>query len=170
LPYQWSPAPPSTAAPGQPLVLLRLWPHRSLPKRGFVAFIAATAALLAIPLLSVLGSPMLWALLPFMLATLAGLWWALTRSYQTGTVSETLTLTPESLTLTRTAPGHPAQTWQSNPHWVTLRLHPTGGPVPEYLTLQGNAREVELGAFLTPQERTALHADLQAALNRATRP
>ena len=139
--------------------------RRGVVTGGMLTF-AATAALLAVPLLSALGSPMLWALLPFMLATLAGLWWALSRSYATGTVTETLTFAPGSLSLTRTAPGQPTQHWQANPYWVTLRLHPTGGPVPNYLTLQGGAREVELGTFLTPQERATLHAELQAALSR----
>ncbi len=58
------------------------------------------------------------------------------------------------------------QEWQANPHWVRLTLHPTAGPVPQYLTLTGNGREVELGAFLTEAERIALHTDLTQALAR----
>ena len=39
---------------------LTLWPHQSLTAQGFTWFIAVTAAMLALPLLAVLGSPVLW--------------------------------------------------------------------------------------------------------------
>ena len=38
--------------------------------------------------------------------------------------------------------------------------------MPNYLTLSGNDREVELGAFLSEEERIALKADLTARLAR----
>jgi uncharacterized membrane protein len=47
---------------------------------------------------------------------------------------------------------------------VRLTVHKTGGPVPQYLTLKGNGREVELGAFLTEAERLTLADELNAAL------
>ncbi len=52
----------------------------------------------------------------------------------------------------------------ANPHWVKPKLHPTGGPVPHYLTLTGGPRVVELGAFLTEDERKILHGELRARL------
>ncbi len=151
MPYQW------TAIPDAPAASLRLWPYRSLPKTGFVWFIGATALLLALPLASQLGTPGLWVLLPFLLATICGIWIALQHSYRTGAVTEELTLTRDLITLHRHTPRRPDQSWQANPHWVRPALHPTGGPVPQYLTLSGNGREVELGAFLTPEERQELH-------------
>jgi uncharacterized membrane protein len=39
--------------------------------------------------------------------------------------------------------------------------------VPQYLTLSGNGREVEIGAFLSEEERLALYPELTAALARA---
>ena len=66
---------------------------------------------------------------------------------------------------TRHGPRGKRQDWQANPHWVRLMLHPTGGPVPHYLTLAGNGREVELGAFLSEDERLILKDDLQRRLN-----
>ncbi len=152
MPYQW------TADPQTPATLLRLWPYRSLPKTGFVWFIGATAILLTLPLISQLGTPGLWVLLPFLLAAITGIWVALQHSYRTGAISEELTLTRDLITLHRHTPRRPDQSWQANPHWVRTALHPTGGPVPQYLTLSGNGREVELGAFLTPEERQELHA------------
>ena len=78
-------------------------------------------------------------------------------SYRTGAVTEELTLTRDQITLHRHTPRRADQTWHANPHWVRPTLHATGGPVPQYLTLSGNGREVELGAFLTPQERLELY-------------
>jgi uncharacterized membrane protein len=151
MPYKWTPDP--NAHSGS----LRLWPYRSLPKTGFVWFIGATAILLTLPLISQLGTPGLWVLLPFLLAAITGIWVALQHSYRTGAISEELTLTRDLITLHRHTPRRPDQSWQANPHWVRAALHPTGGPVPQYLTLSGNGREVELGAFLTPAERQELH-------------
>jgi uncharacterized membrane protein len=53
--------------------------------------------------------------------------------------------------------------WHANPAWVRLSLF-ENGRVEKYLTLKGNGREIELGAFLSPPERAALYADLAAAL------
>ena len=53
--------------------------------------------------------------------------------------------------------------WQANPYWVRVTLHETGGRVPQYLTLSGNDREVEIGAFLSPEARLVLAAELRAA-------
>lgn len=143
---------------------LHLWPHRSLPKTGFVWFIGGTVALIAVPMLSVLGSPALWGVLPFAIIAVAGVWLALQRSYRDGQILEDLTLTPARVTLTRHGPRGQHQAWAANPHWVRVALHPKGGPVPNYLTLQGGPREVELGAFLSEEERLSLLEDLRRAL------
>lgn len=42
-----------------------------------------------------------------------------------------------------------------------MRIYPEGGPVPQYLTLKGGGREVEIGAFLSPEEREALYPDIR---------
>lgn len=158
MPYEWLPPAPDTQA------RLHLWPYRSLPRRGFVLFIGATCALIAVPMLSVLGSPVLWGILPFFALAIWGMWAALSRSYRDGEIVEDLTLTRDSLTLTRHGPRGLRRDWQANPYWVTVQIHGAGGPVPNYLTLKGNGREVELGAFLTGEERLALRDDLQSRL------
>lgn len=143
---------------------LTLWPHRSLTPKGRVIFISLTAAMFLLPLLTELGHPGLWMLLPFLLTALAGVNYALDRNTSDRAITEALTLTPLEITLTRTGPRAKIQTWEANPHWVRLTLYATDGPVPNYLTLTGNGREVELGAFLTEPERLALKADLETHL------
>lgn len=160
MPYEWLPPEGDTRH-------LRLWPYRSLPRRGMVWFIGGTAICIAMPLLGLLGSPLLWGLLPFLLAAIAGIWWALERSYRDGEILEDLTLAPDRLTLLRRGPQGKRQEWQANPHWVKVRLYPKDGPVPDYLTLKAEGREVELGAFLTATERRALHSDIREYLRQS---
>lgn len=136
-----------------------------MTRRGYVAVIAITAAMFLLPLLTELGHPGLWMLLPFLLATLASLAYALDRNTKDRAITETLTLAATELTLTRKGPRAEIKNWQANPHWVRLTLHATAGPVPNYLTLTGNGREVELGAFLTEPERIALKAELETRLS-----
>ena len=157
MPYEWLPAAPFETH-------LHLWPHRSLPKRGFVWFIGVTAALIAVPLISLLGNPALWFMLPFLAAAVSGVWWALQRSYRDAEIIEDLSLTATRVTLTRHGPRGRTQAWEGNPHWLRVTLYPTSGPVPNYLTLKAEGREVELGAFLTEDERIALCNDLGGRL------
>lgn len=145
---------------------LHLWPYRSLSRRGFVWFIGGTAATIGVPLIAVVGTPVLWGLLPFLVLAIAAVWWALQRSFSDANIVEDLILTPDQITLVRHGPRGRRQDWQANPHWVRLTLHSKDGPVPQYLTLSGNGREVELGAFLTPSERVALKADLATILSQ----
>lgn len=159
MPYEWLP-------PKGDEQRLHLWPYRSLPRRGMVWFLGGTTVFIMLPLLGLIGSPVLWGLLPFLLATIAAIWWALERSFRDGEIVEDLSLTPALVTLVRHGPRGKRQDWQANPHWVRLTLHTTGGPVPQYLTMKGEGREVELGAFLTEAERRALMAEVQSHIAR----
>jgi uncharacterized membrane protein len=159
MPYKW--LPPSGAE-----TRLHLWPHRSLTSAGFVTFIAISALVIAAPLFSLIGKPVLWGLLPFLVAAIAGIWFALRKSDRDREIIEVLTLTPALVTLTRTGPMRHLQTWEANPYWIQPTLHRKGGPMPNYLTLRGGPREVELGAFLTEDERRSLCAEMQEVLRR----
>lgn len=145
---------------------LRLWPHNALAPRGFAVVIIMTAATLAMPLIAVLGSPVLWGLLPFAVIALWGLWFALDRNYRDRQILEEMEITRSGVTLNRFNPRGPVQTWRADPHWIAIKLTPKGGPVEHYLTLSGGGREVELGAFLTPDERVKLNEDLSQLLIR----
>lgn len=159
MPYEWLPPSDDTQA------RLHIWPYRSLPRKGFVLFIGGTCALVLVPMLSVLGSPVLWGILPFFALAIWGMWAALSRSYRDAEIVEDLTISRETLSLTRHGPRGRKQDWQANPFWVSVHLHPTGGPVPQYLTLRGSGREVELGAFLSEEERVTLRDELQRHLS-----
>ena len=154
------------SASGRPVYSVLLRPNRSLDARGFVTMIALTGLFLLIPLIPLLGTTALWAMLPFLLGTLAALWYFMRRNDADGALSERLDLFSDLIRVVRTNPRGPVQEWHANPYWTRLRLHGEGGPVANYITLKGGGREIELGAFLSPEERTALFAELQLALTR----
>ncbi len=158
MPYRWTDT--STEK------TLRLWPHQSLTERGFAWFIGATAAMLALPLLALLGSPVVWILLAFFAAAIAGVWRAIMVNRRDLSLHEELTLKPDHVRLAHIPPTGPVLEWEANPHWVRVRLH-HDGPVENYLTLSGNGREVQIGAFLSPEEREGLYDDLTRRLKTA---
>lgn len=166
MPYEWS----MTRTDAGPVRRLRLWPHRSLPRRGFAAFVLVTFAGIMAPLVALLGTVLLWGLLPFVLLAVAGIWWGLRRSYRDGRLCEVLTIGPQEVRLVRTEPGGQRRDWACESYWARVRLHASGGPVPHYVTLLGRGREVEIGAFLSEAERKALHGELDAALRQMARP
>ncbi|MFK7754260.1 MAG: DUF2244 domain-containing protein [Sedimentitalea sp.] len=157
MPYEWS----SSAPPEQ---VLTLWPHQSLPPRGFALFIAITVAMISLPLTAVLGTVLLWGLLPFLALAVPGVWYAVHRNRRAAQVLEVLTLTDTNAHLSRQNPEGTVQHWDCNRYWATAELHPKGGPVPHYVTLKGAGREVEIGAFLSEDERVALYEDLSKTL------
>lgn len=147
--------------------VLRAWPYRSLPRKGFVWFLAITAILLALPLTALLGSMLLWGLLPFMLVTITGIWWAINQSYRSGRTLEILRLSRNRISLTRSDPGQPDRQWNANPYWIRATIRP--GPVENYLVLTGDhesGREIEFGLFLSTAERAELEASINHALTR----
>lgn len=160
MPYEWiDTAPDHTGALSY---RLRLWPYQSLPRRGFVWFIGVTAGFMALPVVAMLGTAVLWGLLPFVLLVIGGVWHAIQRSYARGDMAEELVLDRRTARVSRRDPGGRLWEWTTNSYWLrpTLRR----GPVESYLTLTDGQREIELGAFLTPEERRSLHDDLQRRL------
>lgn len=161
MPYEWTPSP----EPHQDQWQLQLWPYRSLLRKDFVWFFGATLCLVAMPLLALTGSSALWVILAFVAAVLSGLWAAIQVSYRRGEVLETCRATSQMVILVREAPNSAVKTWEANRYWASVHLHPTGGPVENYLTLRGGDHEVEIGAFLEARERLALYDELRQALS-----
>ncbi|OWU85260.1 integral membrane protein [Oceanicola sp. 22II-s10i] len=154
MPYEWSDSRRH----------LTLWPHRSLPMGGFAVVIGLFFTLLTVPLFAMIGTVLLWGLLPFGLAALAALWFGLRLSYRSGEIVETLEIGPEETALRRRNPDGSRQEWLCNTYWARAELHRTGGKVPWYVTLTGNGRTVEIGAFLSEEERRALYGELASEL------
>lgn len=146
-----------------PILKVTLWPHRSISPRGFGWVLAAVAFGFSLPLAALMGAKASWGILPFVLTALGGLYLAARRNYADARLSEELRLWPDLITVERCEPRGAVKRWHANPAWVRLQLS-ENDRIEKYLTLIGNGREIELGAFLSPDERVALHRDLGAAL------
>jgi uncharacterized membrane protein len=158
MPYRW------TSAPTAPTRELLLWPHNSLPKRSLAVFVVATFTLILIPTLPLLGSVVFWWLLPFLMLTVWGIFYALHRNRLSRQIIELLTLDQNSTHLTRINANGKVQTWDCNRYRTRVTKYEDRGPVPHYVTLKGKGREVEIGAFLSEDERIALYNDLLRVL------
>lgn len=165
MPYEWKDADPSDDG----AKTLHLWPHRSLSRRGFAGFILITSALISVPLYPLLGTMVLWGVLPFLILSVSGIWFALERSYRDGRLREVLHIDAEEIHLTRTSPSGHLQEWECESYWARAQMHKTGGPVPNYVTLSGKGREVEIGAFLSEDERVSLFDELTDTLFKVAR-
>ncbi|RVV99085.1 DUF2244 domain-containing protein [Mesobaculum littorinae] len=156
-------------AAGRPAARALLWPHRSMPPEGFAWTIGIAASLIAVPLLAFVGTMAMWGLLPFVVLAIWGLWYFLRRNYRDGTLQEELVLWSDRIELRRSDPSGRLREWHANPHWVRVEIYESGGPVENYVTLRGGGREVELGAFLSSDERKGLHEELTGRLARLPR-
>lgn len=165
-------APDISGAPpvSDPLFAVELWPHKSLTPEGFVGVIGGSFAMLCIPLVALLGTAALWGILPFALTVLALLWLAMKRSLRDRDIHELLTVSGETVRLVRRDPTGEVRDWECNPYWMRIERQKKVGVVEDYLTLQGGPRPVEIGAFLTPEERRLLEERLLGVLGRIKGP
>ena len=124
--------------------------------------------MLTLPLGAVAGTPVFWGLLPFLLAALGAAWWALRRNGKHLSLSETLSIWRDEVRVERREPDGTVRRWLAEPMKTRIRLH-KDAKLEDYLTMTGGGREIELGAFLAPEERVALAEEIEAALTRAIR-
>jgi len=93
-----------------------------------------------------------------------GIWYAINRSYKDGEILEELRIWPDRMTLDHMHPRQGHKSWEANPYWVQVKIDPKNERVVNYLTLKGADREVELGTFLSEDERAALYDELDQKL------
>lgn len=148
---------------------ITLWPYRSLSPEGFRIILGITAAGLALPLLALAGTGASLALAPYAALAFLALWGFIKLSYRSGRITEVLRLWPDAIAVERREPWGRIKRWEANPYWVDVEMTDTKA-VQRYLTLRGNGRTIELGAFLTPEERVALADELRTRIAQLRRP
>lgn len=154
-----------------PIYRVTLWPHRSLDPRAFRWLMLGLTVAFCVPLFAFVGTRGLWVVGLFILADLALTYWLFQLTYRAGRVRETLELWPSKIRVARREPNGAEKVWEANPYWVRVTLRPTRR-VEDYLILSASGRDIELGAFLTPEERRTLAEELRrqlAALGRSER-
>lgn len=152
-----------------PLFDAVLYPHRSLSPRGVRRLIwGVGAALTAVAVyFTALGA---WPVLPFFGCELLLIVWAFRANARDGRMFERLRLTPEELTVAHVRPsGRKQQHRFAPPHWLSVDLETRPGG-DNALWLASHGRTLQVGRFLTPEERAGLADALRDALRQLRRP
>ncbi len=156
----------------RPLYRAGLWPNRSLDRGGRRVALGIAGVGLAVPLLPAMGTPAFWGLLPFLAASLGMLWLGFRRRRYDSRLTEEVTIWRDEIRVERREPKGQVRRWSADPYHVRLMLHPEA-KVEQYLTLyeagREPGREIELGAFLSPEERVELAAEIEGAIRAALR-
>jgi len=141
-----------------------LHPHRSLSPRGFLVLMSV----LSLCALS-LGLRFLfvgaWPVMGFMGLDVLAVYIAFRINYRRARLFETVQLTDERLTVRRVQPDGAANEWHFMPSWVRVRMDDPPR-LDSALTLSSHGRALEIGSFLTPQERLEVAQALNDAIRR----
>lgn len=155
-----------TATPA-PLFDAILTPNRSLPRAGFLVLMAAVVAIsTGLGTWFVLNGA--WPIFGFFGLDAALLYLAFRWNYRAGRLTETVRLTPDELIVRRVTARGQRREWRFNPYWVRVEIdEPAEHGAP--LMLASHGERVEVGAFLSPEERLEFARALEAALGDCRR-
>jgi len=146
------------------VIIISLWPYRSLSIQGFRIVIGAIALALSIVGIGfmMMGA---WPVLGFLGLEIAIVWFAFKLNYRAGRLIETIFISKSGVTIERTDwRGRPARQQIDSP-WVIAKLVPqTARRRRLMLTVHGD--HIEIGAFLPPVEKPPLAQALNDAFLR----
>ena len=148
----------------EPILALRLAPHRSLAPAAARKLMAASftvTAAFSLPFY-LIGA---WPIVGFLGLDVALLYLAFRASYRSARLYETVKLTEDALVVERIGPGRRRARWSFQPYWLRVELDDP----PQHhsqLRLTSHGRSLVLGAFLSPGERFEFAAALSQALRR----
>ena len=139
-----------------------LRPHRSLGPRGFFILMSAVVAVsfvAGVVFLSI-GA---WPVPGFLGLDVLLIYVAFRVNYRAGRRYETVQLGDAGLTVRAVDPKGKARSWSFDPYWVRVTVDElkTGS---NRLILSSHGRYLNVGAFLTPEERVDLADALRDAL------
>lgn len=108
----------------------------------------------------------LWPVIPFMVADVALLAWALRASYRSGGARERLVLADDGqFTFTRISPWGEARVAELEPYFTRVQIEET--PLGDaHLFLASQGRRLRVGQFLSPTERREVGALIREGLAR----
>jgi uncharacterized membrane protein len=109
-----------------------------------------------------------WPVLPFTGLELALLWWALRQINASAEDFEKITLEAERLTI-ETRRGALLQRHTFHPYWAQLQFDQPPGHQQRRLLIRSHGKEVEVGCWLTEEQKSLLGNELKKNLG-AVRP
>ncbi len=150
----------------KPLFAAKLTPHRSLTPRGRRIVIGIVAVLAAIPglVLSRLGA---WPVIGFMGLDILGVWWALSASGKQDRAFEEVTLWRDHLDIRQVSVNGKEQKVSFNPFFVKLVLERDHDERTNAIWLKGKDSDLEIGAFLNPDDKASFAQVFGTALKKA---
>ena len=151
----------------EPLLSLTIWPHRSCDRKTFILILFIISFILIIPSFLFLSLSFAISILPFSLLSIFLFFFVGNKNFNDALLIEKLKIYPKKIILERKEPNNEIKKWHSNPYWTKVNIY-NNGPVESYLTLKGNGKEVELGSFLTPEERINLKKIIDDTLFKLT--
>lgn len=156
----------TTRTQARPLFAATLTPNRSLGRRGFRLVIATTAVLASIPGM-VFFSLGAWPIVGFLGLDVLAVWWALGASVKDGRRYEQVTLWADQLELRQVSAAGKEQLLRFNPHAVKLVIDRDINERTTALHLRTADRDIEIGGFLSPDDKASFAKVFGTALKRA---
>ena len=149
------------------LLRMRLVPNRSLGSYGTkIVFFVITCGFL-LPIIPFIGSPIGTTLTIFSGLTFYLFLIMLQRNFQEGNTFEEISISKRKIIVVHQEQNKEQIIWEGNPYWTRVTLDINNPKLKNYLTLVGKGRHIELGAFLSPDERIELKDKIQNALAKA---
>ena len=156
----------STETQARPLFSARLTPHRSMSARGHRIVMAVLIGLAIVPTVF-FAARGAWPIVGFLGLDIVLIWWALTHAFKRSSVSEEVTLWADELEFRQVDDKGKVTLKRFNPFFVKLLIdrdyneHTTG------LRLKTHDEEVQIGAFLSPEEKSSFGKAFGTALRKA---
>lgn len=158
--------PPDAATP--PLLDVVLYPHRSLGPNGFLVLMGVLCTCsFAVGLVFVLSGA--WPVIGFLGIDVLVVYVAFRMNYRAARAYETVRLSPSALEITQVDAAGRGRRLTFQPHWLAVDIDDPPRR-DSRLTLRSHGRRLEIGRFLTPQEKLELAQALRRALDEARRP
>jgi uncharacterized membrane protein len=141
-----------------------LWPHRSLPPRGFRLLMLGLGFLSLVAGISFV-SVGAWPICGFFGLDVALLYLAFRISYRSARQRETLRLADDQFTVERVGVYGERRQWRFQPFWLRVVLEERPDES-NRLSLASHGRSLVIGDFLAPPIRRELAASLREVLAR----
>src|SRR5688500_16113076 len=144
---------------------IELVPHCSLSPRGAVLFFGGLCAV-ALGIGGLFAAQGFWPILPFAGIEMLLLGWALERSFARRERTEVITVSEQEVLIEVARRDRRSQVVFSR-HWSQVKLRsPVSRLHPSRLLIESHGRALEVGRFLTEEERRGLAIRLQRLIGR----
>jgi uncharacterized membrane protein len=156
----------TTKTQARPLFAATLTPHRSLTRRGYRYVIALACVMASIPGI-IFFSMGAWPIVGFLGVDLLAIGWALAASMRASKQFEVITLWPDELEVKQVTASGKTELSRFNPFFVKLVIDRDFNERITALHLRSRDRDLLIGAFLSPDDKTSFARVFGAALKKA---